>query len=76
MFMKPLQDFLISKGYQKGFAFYKMKLLESLGMSPMLATDDDWRRVYTTNEQKYSFESFVSYNKNLFKEFDKWQKKA
>ena len=77
-FMKPFREFLEkAMGWNPNAAYYKWKIIEDLGESPEKATPDKWQKVYTTHgDSKYDFDSFVSYNKKLFKEFDKWQKLA
>jgi superfamily II DNA or RNA helicase len=71
-----MAEFFLSKGKSKGNAFYKWKLLENLGCSPKKATEEQWQKAYELDSKLYSFDSFVSYNKRIFKEYDEWQKSA
>ena len=74
--MMPLRKFLESKGWNPNAAYYKWKLLEYLGCSPFKADKKLWENAYSNDSKKYTFDSFVKFNKKLFKEFDGWNKLA
>ncbi|MCP4393210.1 MAG: DEAD/DEAH box helicase [Alphaproteobacteria bacterium] len=74
-FQKKFGEFCQTvKGYKKGMAYHKYKEWNSLGCNPDEASSASWALLYSQTDKQLSFDTFVNWNKKLWKEFLQWQK--